>query len=196
MSLVSIIAFLSLLQAFSVPQPTIDKIHDILIPPIVAQTPIQPPQTNYVPVIQTPIVEKQPVYFGSTPATVVNPVINTPPPVEVAPVVKLPPMPLFDFFTIEQQGNEYHLRVLANDFLDIDATVLPEGVTMDVTNRATAEDAAWNYSQFTDPVLQKSVKGHVYYYQATLTGVSKWDSIPVTVKDRVGNTLTKTIIVN
>lgn len=84
MSFASIIAFLSLLQAFSVPQPTIDKIHDILIPPIA----VQPPQTNYVPVIQTPIVENQPVYFGSTPATV----INTPTPVEPVPVIVLKPM--------------------------------------------------------------------------------------------------------
>lgn len=53
-------AILSILIAFGVPQITVDKVQTILIPPQATSTPI-----TTVPVIQTPVVENQPLQFGS-----------------------------------------------------------------------------------------------------------------------------------
>lgn len=70
-------AILSILLAFGVDQRTIDNVHDILIPPIVNSipAPIIPVQ-----VIQTPVTQDAPVYFGS-----VNPTPAVPAP--VVPVI-------------------------------------------------------------------------------------------------------------
>ena len=76
MTLIQIFAFLSVLTAFGVPQPTIDQIHKILIPE--NTTPVV-----LVPTTITPVIQDAPIYFGST-----APVIPTPPPIVVAPVVE------------------------------------------------------------------------------------------------------------
>ena len=77
MTLIQIFAFLSVLTAFGVPQPTIDQIHKILIPE--NTTPVV-----IVPTTITPVIQDAPIYFGST-----APVIPTPPP---TPVVQSTPM--------------------------------------------------------------------------------------------------------
>lgn len=74
MTIVQIFAILSLLIAFGVPQKTVDEVHAILIPPIASTTPVV-----IVPVIQTPIIENAPVYFGGTnPAPIPTPVNEIP----------------------------------------------------------------------------------------------------------------------
>ena len=80
MTLIQIFAFLSVLTAFGVPQPSIDQIHKILIPE--NTTPVV-----LVPTTITSVIENAPVYFGST-----APVIPTPPPIVVAPVVESAPV--------------------------------------------------------------------------------------------------------
>ena len=70
MTIAQITAILSILMAFGVPQVTVNQVHDILIPSTASTTSI----TN-VPVVITPIVENQPVYFGSI-QPVISPVIS------------------------------------------------------------------------------------------------------------------------
>lgn len=76
-SFIQATAILSILLAFGVDQPTIDNVRNILIPPVVnvAPTTITPVQ-----VIQTPVVQNAPIYFGSTIPTPPLPVIIKPMP--------------------------------------------------------------------------------------------------------------------
>lgn len=68
-------AIIGLLLAFGATQAQADNVQAILIPTV--QAPLSTPQ-----IIQTPLIENAPVYFGSTR-----------PPVPVAPVVVAPPPP-------------------------------------------------------------------------------------------------------
>lgn len=69
MNLLQINAILSLLMAFGVDTSVLNKVHDILIPPVVSVATSTQQTTNPVfipsPVIQTPIVPNQPIQFGS-----------------------------------------------------------------------------------------------------------------------------------
>lgn len=72
-------------MAFGVDTPTIDKVRDILIPPVVNTAPV-----SIVPVqvIQTPIVPSSPIYFGST-QSVENSTPSTPTMVQLQPMNEL-----------------------------------------------------------------------------------------------------------
>lgn len=70
-------AILSILLAFGVPQITIDKVKDILIPQSATTT------VAVVPPVITPVIQNEPVYFGST-------VNNTPAP--IIPMIESPVM--------------------------------------------------------------------------------------------------------
>lgn len=77
-------AILSLLIAFNVDVATVNNIRVILTPPQASTTPV-----TIVPVIQTPLIENQPVQFGSV--VPVQPIVDNPQP-EPAPVVALKSM--------------------------------------------------------------------------------------------------------
>jgi len=78
-------AILSLLIAFGVDTPKVNNVRDILIPPVVTATTTTFAQITPIQVIQTPVIENQPIYFGS-----IQPVNNSP--ATSSPVVVLPPM--------------------------------------------------------------------------------------------------------
>ena len=81
-------AILSILMAFGVDTPTINKVHDILIPTATSTV-------AYVPVVQTPITPNQPVQFGSVSTTT-----------QVIPVVQSPIiMPNWTIKIIPENGN-------------------------------------------------------------------------------------------
>lgn len=88
-------AILSILMAFGVDQPTIDNVRNILIPPVVNVAPVQ---ITPVQVIQTPVVQDAPIYFGST-----QPVVYTPPKAS-PPVVQSTPMPNWTIKVISEDA--------------------------------------------------------------------------------------------
>lgn len=70
LTIAQVTAILSILMAFGVDGGTVNKVHDILIPPMVNIAPIV---ITPVQVVQTPVQDNAPVYFGSvdpTPAAV------------------------------------------------------------------------------------------------------------------------------
>lgn len=71
LSIAQATAILSILMAFGVDAGTVAKVHDILIP-------VSTTTQAFVPVIQSPIIENQPIYFGSTIPVNNQPIINTP----------------------------------------------------------------------------------------------------------------------
>lgn len=86
MTITQIIAFLSVLSAFGIPQPTIDQIQGILMP----KTPVTTVQ--YVPVVQSPVIPNTPIQFGSTPT-------NSQP-----AVIQSPTMPTIEIISTDDSG--------------------------------------------------------------------------------------------
>ncbi len=134
MSFASIIAFLSLLTAFNVPQPTIDQIRGILIPVEASTTPV-----TLVQVIQTPIQENQPVYFGSTAIQVSSPPVNNSPqiqtPVVVLPVMDSPRIQVRQTMLITDEAQQLPMGTTilftSDKELDFSQTTFSDGITFD-----------------------------------------------------------------
>lgn len=169
MTILQITAILSLLMAFGVDAPTLANVHDLLIPPIVNAAPAT---INYVPVTTSPIVENAPVYFGST-------VDNTPAP--VAPVVALAPMEptVIDAISIDRGT----LHVSSTLALNLQATILPEGVTLGAI-------------EFSDRVSKIGANGKGHGYGVKLEGLpEEFAQIAITLVDVNGGQVTKTVVV-
>ena len=166
MTIASIIAFLSFLSAFAVPQPTIDQIQAILMP--AATTTVA-----YVPIIQSPIVENQPVYFGSTaPTTQLAPEATNPQPVTATPVVVLPVVEPLNITNVEISKGGY-LRIFTN-----------KPITTTVSAGSLGEALIDNYLK---PDGSK-YPGYVYEYK--LTGARPFT---VTMTDADGQSVTRSM---
>lgn len=194
MTIAQIFAILSILTAFGVPQQTVDNVRAILIPPIASTTPVV-----IVPIIHTPVVENEPVYFGSTKPTVVNPppiVIEKPTPlpepVVIVPKDTTPPKMDFEIFYFQQDRHVngvdapegYYLRIWANELLDLPKTKVQDGVTLG-TIVYTGKPDGWS-----------SVIGNLLYHEIGLIGdIQPRKSFSFTITDMEGNeTAMKTTI--
>ena len=141
-----IIAILSLLLAFGVDVPTVNNVRAILTKTQATTTPIA-----NVPVTVAPVIENEPVYFGSTNPTVYNP------PTQPAPVVESVAMKELKILNVDEfpSANDspfgaFTLRVAVVEdgkyekFTEItmnapDVSTTPEYVNGKITKKANTE---------------------------------------------------------
>lgn len=164
-------AILSVLSAFGVDSTTISKVHDILIPPVVsvATTTPQVSQTPFVPipVVQTPVVQDKPIYFGSTNPSVQS---STTPSqsssatttVTTVPVVQQKPFIVqnaeMSYSTFSKQ---YVLRVFANIPISIASTTGMGSITI---GTPTVDNAQSGYTPYWSEAPLFGVPPQVFEY--------------------------------
>lgn len=199
MSLASIIAFISVLTAFGVPQPTIDNIHGILLA-TQATTTVQVAQAQQpvtvVPVVQTPIVQNQPVYFGSVapinPQPVDNSTTTTPVVVQSTPMDTTPPnVSRPQVYILNGQAI---FEIKSDEPLDIAKSVLVNtGQDGNDNNAVTLGTVISDGVHRTDQLyaFKKGVQQTYFGYEVQVSGVSANDRLNIQIQDMAGNTVTK-----
>jgi hypothetical protein len=169
-------AILSILMAFGVGTTTVDSVRAILIP--TATT------TQQVAVVQTPVIQNAPVYFGSTAPSNPQPVVQTPTQVQT-PVVQSVVMTPPGISSISIDHGVLH--VTGYDALNIDATVLPKGVTF---GNFVFKDKRALVNR--DGTLANDGHG----YGVVLNGLpAEYTQIPITLVGTNGGTTTENVVV-
>lgn len=139
MTLIQILAVLSVLTSFGVDAATVSKVHDILIPPVVTMAP------TYVPATQSTFVENTPVFGNTQPTN--NPQVETP--TAVVPLLVVDPLTISN---VEVSPGGY-LRVFTNKSL----------ASATVSQGTLADPLIDNYLMADG----KNYPGHVYEYKLT-----------------------------
>lgn len=195
-------ALLLVLVAFGVDQPIIDNVRAILEP---VSAPSGTTTAPHLPQFQIP----WPVFVPHpAPAPVVPPApvpgntaTSTPEPVVVLPPVDTKPPVLNNLFSIDYAAQRskpadidaaagYYLRLISNEPLDLEATVLPQGMSLG--------EAVYSGLSAAHDVVKfpgNNTPQRYYYYEVPISLNGTTGPVVVTVKDLAGNGVTRTLIV-